>query len=169
MRALVIYESMYGNTKEVGVAIAKGLADHADTTALEVNEAPTTLDDVDLVVVGAPTHAFSLSTRESRSKLQKDADRPMVSTGTGVRDWLKAIDWAATDAGFATFGTRFKKPRQLTGSAARAIEKRLRRHGATIVAPGESFFIAHGEGPLMDGENERARLWGAALGSELVN
>jgi hypothetical protein len=66
------------------------------------------------------------------------------------------------------FDTRFKKPRWLTGSAARAAEKRLRELGYRIAAPAESFFVAGTTGPLVAGELDRARRWGDRLGSAVT-
>lgn len=60
--ALVVFESMFGNTAEVARAVARGLDDHAPTEVVEVGAASARLaEDVDLVVVGGPTHAFGLS------------------------------------------------------------------------------------------------------------
>jgi len=50
----------------------------------------------------------------------------------------------------------------MTGSAARGIAKRLRHHGYEVEWT-ESFFVDDAEGPLADGELERAREWGATL------
>lgn len=63
----------------------------------------------------------------------------------------------------ACFDTRFDKSPLLTGSAAKAIAKKLGRLGYELVAPPESFFVVDSEGPLTDGELERARAWGASL------
>ena len=63
----------------------------------------------------------------------------------------------------AAFDTRIDKPPALTGVAARGIAKRLGRRGWKLVAEPESFFVEDSEGPLADGELERAREWGKAL------
>src|SRR5687767_14509631 len=62
MRALVVYESMFGNTSAVATAIATGLSTRMGVDLVEVAAAPAALDaGVDLVVAGGPTHAFSMS------------------------------------------------------------------------------------------------------------
>jgi hypothetical protein len=66
----------------------------------------------------------------------------------------------------ATFDTRIAKPR-LPGSAAAAAEKRLRRLGFRSVVAPKSFYVEGTTGPLVDGEPERARRWGVALGAAL--
>ena len=66
MRALVVYESMYGNTKEIAAAVADGLSTRMPVQLTEVGAAPTLLaDDIGLLVVGGPTHAHGMSKAES--------------------------------------------------------------------------------------------------------
>ena len=61
MRALVVFESMFGDTKAVADAVACGLAGEMRVRILEVGEAPVMVDEtVDVLVVGGPTHAFGL-------------------------------------------------------------------------------------------------------------
>ncbi len=59
----------------------------------------------------------------------------------------------------AAFDTRLGKPKLVTGSAAKGIAKRLRRHGYQVVGE-ESFIVDEGPGPLHEGEVDRAREWG---------
>lgn len=67
MRALVVYESMFGNTRRIAQAIADGIRDGADVALTDVVDAPADVpDDVDLVVVGGPTHVFSMSRKVTR-------------------------------------------------------------------------------------------------------
>ena len=167
MHALVVFESMFGNTKEIAEAIAEGLASKMSAEAVEVGAAPESIgDDIDLVVVGGPTHAWSMSRRGTRQGAAKDAPQGTVSAGIGVREWLGILKKGPATA-VATFDTRFNKPRWLTGSAARSAQKRLRRR-LRIAAPAESFFVAGSTGPLETGELERARQWGERLGSKIT-
>jgi len=80
--------------------------------------------------------------------------------GRGVRDWL--ADLPHGHGRTATFDTRFEKPAFLTGSAAKGIAKRLARHGFELVAT-ESFFVQGTDGPLKDGELDRAAEWAEGL------
>jgi hypothetical protein len=164
MRALVVYESMFGNTKVVADAVADGLATRLHVTAVEVSAAPTAMDDVALVVVGGPTHAFGMSRPGTRQDAAKQSQRPLVSAGIGLREWLDTVQGASPGVAAAAFDTRIEKPR-LPGSAARAAERRLRRLGFRIAARPASFYVAGTPGPLVDGEPERARRWGEHLGS----
>jgi hypothetical protein len=83
-----------------------------------------------------------------------------------MREWL-AGQQGSPGVAAATFDTRIRKPR-LPGSAARGAEKRLRRLGFRILAPAASFYVEGTLGPLLEGEQERARRWGAQLGSPMV-
>ncbi len=61
MRALVVYESMFGNTEAVARAVAGGLSGSMEVEVYEVSRAPSPVTGpIDLLVVGGPTHAFSL-------------------------------------------------------------------------------------------------------------
>ena len=76
MKALVVFESMFGNTKEIAEAIAEGLRDTLETECLEVGQAPAPWEDIDLLVVGGPTHQFGLSRPDSRKGAITETDEP---------------------------------------------------------------------------------------------
>jgi hypothetical protein len=165
MRALVVYESTFGNTESIAQAIAAGLAEHLHSDVVEVGAvSDQAVDDYDLLVAGAPTQGFSLSRAGSRENAAKQAGKGPAPR-TGLREWLDSLPPARRGALAATFDTRFQKPRWLTGSAARAAAKRLDGRGYRLVVAPESFFVGHTEGPLQEGELERARAWGARLGA----
>ena len=85
MRALVVYESMFGNTQTIADAIAGGLAQRMRVDAVEVGSAPATLDDdVTLLVVGGPTHAFGMSRPRTRQDAATQTPDGLVSTGIGL-------------------------------------------------------------------------------------
>jgi hypothetical protein len=152
MRATVICESSFGNTHAIAEAVAEAL----DAEVLSAGD-PIVLEEVDLLVVGAPTHVHGLPGERSR----KAAVEQGGSAGPGVRKWLDDLPHGHSRA--AAFDTRFDKPAFLTGSAAKGIAKRLRRRGFQLVAEPESFFVLGTEGPLKDGELERAAEWAVAL------
>ncbi|MGP3915962.1 flavodoxin family protein [Nonomuraea sp. 10N515B] len=163
MDALVVYESMYGNTKQIAEAVAEGLASRLRAEVVEVGSAPFVVEpEVGLLVVGGPTHAFSLSRASTRQSAAQQATGPLISPGIGVREWLGALCTPSAALGSAAFDTRIAKPR-MPGSAARGIAKRLRRVGIGAVAPAQSFYVTGGQGPLVEGEVERARQWGESL------
>ena len=177
MRALVVYESMYGNTKEIAAAVADGLSTRMPVQLTEVGAAPTTLaDDIGLLVVGAPTHGHGLSKPESRTSAAgrvAEGEPPVVSRGVGLREWLAGLEHGTSSAhvAAAAFDTRIKGPRLLWGSAAKAAEPHLKAAGARVIVPSESFLIAGARGPkygaLVEGEVERAHRWGEDLANEI--
>jgi hypothetical protein len=169
MKAVVIYESMYGNTHLIAEAIGVGLREHGDAVVVPVQGASAAIAaGADLVVVGGPTHAHGLSHESTRkgaiaaaekpeSPLTIDADAP----GPGLREWLDDLGPVTLDA--AAFDTRFDAPAALTGRASKGIARKLRHHGAHLLADPESFLVTKGD-QLEPHEEERARAWGAKLG-----
>ena len=119
-------------------------------------------DDLDLLVVGGPTHAFGMSRERTRESAAEQAAGSVVSAGEGLREWLSAVTEGSPDIAAAAFDTRIDKPR-LPGSAAHGAERRLRRLGFRIIEPAASFYVTDMYGPLVDGERDRARHWGELL------
>jgi hypothetical protein len=168
MHALIIFESMFGNTQLIAKSVADGLTSRMQVDLMEVGTAPTALDgDVDLLVVGGPTHAFGMSRPGTRQSAAEQAKQNLVSARIGLREWLGTLPESSGRVVVATFDTRIAKPR-LPGSAAAAAEKRLRRLGFRSVVPSKSFYVEGTTGPLADGEPERARRWGDELGAALA-
>jgi Flavodoxin len=167
MRALVVYESMFGNTKAIAEAVAAGVSSQMTVDVVEVGHASPVVDqDVDLLVVGGPTHAFGMSRPRTRSSAAEQVSTGLVSTGAGLREWLEKLECSPT-TGTAAFDTRVDKPR-LPGTASHAAEKRLRRRGCTIAARGTSFLVDGMTGPLLPGEEDRARRWGESVAATVV-
>lgn len=163
-RALVVFESMFGNTQRIAEAVQEGLSVHISTDIFEVGTVPDRLpDDVELLIVGGPTHAFGMSRPGTRENATRQAGGHVVSGRVGLREWLVTLERTSQDVAVAAFDTRIAKPR-LPGSAARAAEKRLRKLGFRIAAGSESFYVTGTAGPLVHGERERARAWGEKLG-----
>lgn len=141
MKALVVYESKYGNTEQVARAIAAQLGEAGQVRLVDAATV-STLDPTgfDLLLVGGPTQRHGVSPT--------------------LRDRLERIPAGALrDLPAAAFDTRIRMARLLTGSAAIGIAQRLKQKGARVVTSPESFFVVDGEGPLAEGEIERARAW----------
>ncbi len=163
MKALVIYESMFGNTEAVARAIAEGLAVQFEVVVREVSQAPV-IGSVDLIVVGGPTHAFSLSRTSTRaSALEQGATRG--NKDIGLRDWLGHLESGPHSELVAAFDTRVYKTRRLPGSAATKSAKLARAHGYAPAGQ-NSFYVTDTAGPLLPGELARATSWGAQLALE---
>lgn len=167
MRALVVYESMFGNTARVAREVAEGLAAHGDVEVRAVADAPVEPDEaLDLIVVGGPTHAFSLS----RPATREDARRQgagAAADGPGLREWLAGLRAGAHHPLVAAFDTRITKVRRIPGSAARKASKVAGGLGYCVAQRPESFFVEDVDGPLATGELERARAWGARIGTQV--
>lgn len=164
MHATVVYESMFGNTEQVAESVAEGLAPYATVDVVNVDDARG-VGDADLLVVGGPTHVRGMSWPSSRAEATRQAVDE-VRSKKGLRDWLATLGHVSGDRPVATFDTRLGKPRWITGSAAAGAERKLRRLGFIPIVRPESFIVDTEKQPtvLRDGELERARDWGAALG-----
>jgi flavodoxin len=165
MRALVVYESIFGNTRLVAEAVADGLSSTMDVEVVGTAAAPASVDGIELVVVGGPTHAFGMTRQRTRDDARRQGEQSgheVVSTGIGMREWLEEVRSTGTAA--AAFDTRVGKP-WMPGSAARGADKGLRSRGFRSVARPESFWVSGTFGPLHEGELERARRWGEQLAS----
>lgn len=170
MRALVVYESMYGNTHAVASSIADGLRGAYEVTVVPVADATRQLAaGADLLVVGGPTHMHGLSSASSRkmaaqaaakngSALRLDPD----ACGPGLRDWLRDIGRGEGLA--AAFDTRLEGVPAFTGRASRGISRLLKRHGYRIIAAPASFLVSQ-QGTLLAGETALARRWGMTIGA----
>jgi hypothetical protein len=164
MKALVVYESMYGNTQAVARAIAAGIG--ASAELVEVGRAPVVLPvDVELLVVGGPTHVHGMSRRRTRADAANQVSRPVVSRGDGVREWTELVS-SSRRVPAATFDTRVPGPELLTGAASRGLANQLGRAGFEVVDH-QSFVLDGLKGEPFDrvetDELERARSWGRAL------
>ena len=170
MRALVVYESMYGNTHVVASNIADGLRHDYEVTLVPVAKATAELvAGADLLVVGAPTHLHGLPSAASRRKAgetaaRKGSGRQMDpdADGPGMRDWLE--DLGHRDGLAAAFDTRVNGVAVFTGRASRRIAKLLKQHGYRLAAAPQSFLVCS-HNTLLDGEASWARRWGMTLGA----
>ncbi len=160
MKAIVVYESMYGNTHLVADAIGRGLATSGEVVVVPVADAaPALVEDADLLVVGGPTHAHGMSrpsTRKAAVEQAKDNPIDPAAAGAGVREWLETLPPSAAPS--AAFDTRAGvAPALLTGRASKGIAKQLHQHG---FAPGRRAR----ELPGRQGQPPRARRGGAGRG-----
>ena len=144
MKALVVYDSQYGNTEKLAKAMADAMT--GDVVARRASEASASdLEGVDLLVVGSPTQA----------------GRPTKP----VQGFLKGVSGPIR---VAAFDTRMSmKLVKIFGFAAGRIAKTLQKQGGALVAPAEAFYVTGGEGPLKDGEVERAAEWARKLRSAI--
>ncbi len=145
MYALVVFDTQFGNTEKVARAIGAGLEGAGLVRIATLAEAKEiSLTGIDLLVVGGPT--------------QGHRPRPEL------RSWVAEIPAAVFERTMlVTFDTRLNWPAFLAGSAAKSLAHAARRHQARLAVPPESFIVIKSEGPLADGELERATAWGKTL------
>ncbi len=133
MKALIICDSLFGNTEKVGRALASGLK----TGGVDVDCAKAAETDVgslrayDMLVIGGPTHKRGLSdVMKAFAKRLNDVDLTDIK-------------------GFA-FDTK-QEPSFLTGSAGKRIEQAMNRRRMREVKPHVSAIVLGREGPLAEG------------------
>ncbi|HEY3339423.1 MAG TPA: hypothetical protein VGK18_13045 [Propionicimonas sp.] len=160
MKAVVVYESLWGNTAAVAEAIADGLGDGAQ--ALSTAQAvPEVVADADLVVAGGPVFAFHLSTDHARGSIRRHPEPGAPEADwshPSMRSWMEALP--AASGRCAAFDTRVLGP---FGKGAPTVADELQAKGYQLVAPPEGFIVTGKFGPLRHGELERARRWGEQL------
>ena len=170
MKSLIIYESMYGNTRAVAEAVAEGLRTGGELEVVSAADAANAdFGDVDLLVVGGPTHMHGLpwlATRRSAAQAAQSshgrlAMEPGADGEVGLRTVLEDLPAGAGKAA-AAFDTRLSGPILLTGHASKPIAKSLRRHGYARAAAPTSFRVDRKD-RILAGELDRAQAWGKAL------
>ena len=140
MKALVVYDSVYGNTEKIARAIGGAITgDVKVLSASDVN--PAELESIDLLIVGAPTQG----------------GRPTPP----VQEFLKGVpENVVKGISVAAFDTRFSaKWVKIFGFAAGKIAGSLKKKGGIIVSSPEGFFVEGTKGPLKEGELKRAAIW----------
>jgi len=175
MQALIVYESMYGNTRAIAEAIAEGVHEaepDADVSCVPVSTAgPELTRTADLLVVGGPTHMHGMSSGVSRRLAQASAAKQHGgeashgldegAEGPGLRSWFHHLPQSEPGTYAAAFDTRADI--RMSGGAADGIARRLAHHHYDLVVEPEGFVVDDAEGPLRAGELDRARAWGAQL------
>jgi Flavodoxin len=171
MRAVVVYESMYGNTHLIADAVGAGLSSAFEVSVVPVAQAdPAVLAGADLVVVGGPTHAHSMSRATTRKAAVEAADKPASpltvepdALGPGLREWFGSLGQYPVPA--AAFDTRVHGPAALTGRASKGVARSLHAHGFRVIADPESFLVTR-QDRLEPQETDRAREWGSKLAAQ---
>jgi flavodoxin len=157
---MIVYDSVHGNTEQVAHTVAEGvgqaLGSPEDVEVRRVNEVdPGQLPDLDILIVGAPTHALQPS---PAAKTFLKSIPSGALKGVRVAGFDTRLDVEETGPGILIFVTR------IFGYAAKPIADRLRRKGGTLALPPEGFIVEDAEGPLREGELERAADWARSIG-----
>jgi flavodoxin len=156
MKSLVVYDSVFGNTEKIALAIGEALAAGGEAQTLPVGQVtPDMLQGQDLLVVGSPTRGF---------RPTEDIDKWLSSIG---KNELAGQRVAAFDTRFALESIDSSTVRFIVktgGYAASTIAKELKKKGGELIAAPEGFLVTGEQGPLKEGELERAKEWGRGLG-----
>jgi len=158
MKSLIVYDSQFGNTKKIALAIAEKLAESGTAHAIHVDEVQHgDMSGINLLVVGSPTQQLS-------------ATAP-------IKRWLNILPADSLNGvRAAAFDTRFPQEKideikvlpffvRIFGYGAKPIARRLRKKGAELSAEPEGFYVADTEGPLLKDELARAAAWAADIGT----
>jgi len=146
MKALIVYDSVYGNTEQIARAIAEAITPSNEVKVLRVGEVnPSELTSIDLLIVGSPTHA----------------GRPTPA----IQDFLNKVTSPSLQGiNVAAFDTRIStKLVRVFGYAAGRIAGNLKKKGGTLIASSEGFFVTGSKGPLKEGELERSAGWAKGI------
>ena len=140
MKALIVYDSKYGNTEQIAGAIGGSIGSEAKVLwAGEVN--PAELKTIEFLIIGSPTQG----------------GRPTPA----MREFLNKIpDSSLNGIKVAAFDTRIsRKFVGVFGYAAGRIATDLKAKGGNLIVPPEGFFVQGIKGPVSEGEVERAAAW----------
>ena len=144
MKALIVYDSVYGNTEKIARAIAEAITQSNEDKVIQAGEAnPSELASIDLLIVGSPTHA--------------GRPTPAIQDLLNKVPKLQGINIAAFDTRITT------KLVRVFGYAAGRIAGNLKRKGGTLIVSPEGFFVTGNKGPLKEGELERAAGWAKGI------
>ena len=164
MKALVVYESLFGNTRHIAEAVARGLGSRCQVDIAEIEQASySAAGDADLLVVGGPTHMWGMSRQMTRMIAHCSTSQETISRDRGVREWLAALP-ASDGALAAAFDTHLAvNGREPVGSAAHGIASRLTALGYRLALPPQAFLVRDTYGPVLKGEVQHATHWGKQL------
>ena len=160
MKAMVAYDSAYGNTEQVARAIGNALGTEEDVKILRVGDVrPEQLGGLTLLVVGSPTQRFSPTgpTTAVLKSIPQDGLRGVKVAAFDTRITVAEIERIKILAFFV----------KLFGYAAEPIADRLQKKGGELAVPPEPFYVGGTEGPLLEGELERAAEWARKIAATL--
>jgi flavodoxin len=155
MKTLIVYDSVFGNTEKIAQAIGRSLDLGGDVETRRVGEVkPGGLGGTNLLIVGSPTRAFR-PTKAITAFLHRIPRGNLAGVRTAVFD--TRIDVKEVHSAVLTFFA------SIFGFAAEAIAKRIGKKGGTPAAPPEGFIVTGSQGPLREGELDRAAQWAKRL------
>ena len=155
MKALIVYDSFFGNTEKIAQSIGKAFGTSNEDAVCKVSGVKKDmLQGLDYLIVGSPTRAFSPSPaiRSFLKGISKDQ-----LAGVKVAAFDTRIAMTDKVPGFLRFMAN------LFGYADKPILDNLKKKGGKEALPSEGFFVLDSEGPLKEGELDRALEWGKKI------
>ncbi len=153
MKTLVLYDTYFGNTEKVAKSIGEAFGE--DTQVLSVKDVSLDqLKGLDYLIVGSPTRAFK-PTKDTTDFLNKLPSGTL--SGVKVAAFDTRMDVKKVNNKVLTF------MESIFGYAAKPIADRLKKKGGSLIAEPEGFIVEDSEGPLREGEMERAAEWAKKL------
>jgi len=150
LKALIIYDSKFGNTEKIARAIGEAITPLGKVKVVQAGDAnPSELSSIDFLIVGSPTHA-GRATRATKEFLKKIPANALENVGVAAFD----TRFSAEDKGI---GVRILL--RVLGYAAGRMANRLEHKGGHLAAEPEGFIVEDSEGPLKKGELEQAAIW----------
>jgi flavodoxin I len=156
MKSLVVYDSRYGNTEKIALTIGGALGSPEDILVVRVGEVkPDLLEGINLLVIGSPTQQFrpTAAIKSFLDNLPKNGLKGIQVAAFDTRLTLNEIEKTPPLAFFV----------KIFGYAGGRIAAKLKEKGGQLLLPGEGFYVAGTEGPLLDGEEQRAEAWARKL------
>jgi flavodoxin len=155
MKALVIYDTYFSNTEKIAQAVGNGLGRDEEVTVVKVDAVnPEMLEKLEILVVGSPTRAFN-PTPASKSFIRKLL--PNQLNGVKVTAFDTRLPINEKTPGILRFLAG------IFGYADKPLLDELKKKGGIQVVPTEGFMVTDSEGPLAEGELERAAEWGKEI------
>ncbi len=155
MKCLVVYDSVFGNTEKVALAIGSALKSSGEVAVKLVNNvASIDTQGLDLLIVGSPTRSFR-PTKQVTVLLKQLPNRSLKDIKVAAFDTrIRITDVSST---FLTIMVN------IFGYASQPIANGLKSKGGHLVAQPEGFYVEDSEGPLFMGELDRAQTWAKQL------
>ena len=155
MKGLIVYDSAYGNTGQIAQAVGNNTGSHIDVNVLNVREfRPDQITGIDLLIIGSPTQRFQATPAISNmlKEIRQNSLKGVMVTAFDTRFTIREIKKTPVLSFFV----------RLSGDSAYAathIVKQLTKNGGQLVVPPEGFYVEGTEGPLVQGELDRAADW----------
>jgi flavodoxin len=163
MKGLIVYDSLYGNTEKIARAIGEALGNQEEFTIMRVgNVKPDQFASLDLLIIGSPTQRFQ-PTPAISNLLKGIPQNGLTGVKVTAFDTRLTEEWINKTPVLAFFVRLFGR----SAYAAKTMADKLKKKGGELITPPEGFYVEGTEGPLVQGELERAASWAKKINPSL--